>query len=215
MKRNTIIQLAIAFLFSFMGGFCDGYTFLTRGGMFSYMQTGNLIKFCIALANGTFEIAFLIPIVVFCLGCIVAIFISKYKYYTYITTILLLASFVSCSFCPDEYVWNIVCVSTLSFVGAMQFQAFNKCLNFHYTSTMCTNNMRLFSSNLANKNFVKALFYLSIILSFALGVIISVFVIKAIGLYALAISASIFVVILILLFISKDDIKIDDVEVTD
>ena len=75
-----------------MGGFCDGYTYITRSGMFSYMQTGNLIKFCIALANGNFEIAYLIPIVVFCLGCVAAIFLNKVKYYTYITTFLLLAA---------------------------------------------------------------------------------------------------------------------------
>lgn len=215
MKRKIALQLTTAFLFTFMGGFCDGYTYLTRGGMFSYMQTGNLIKLCISIANGSFEVIFLIPIIAFCLGCIAIVFLSKYKYYTYITTILLLASFVSCSFCPNEYVWNIVCVSTLSFVGAMQFQAFNKCLDFHYTSTMCTNNMRLFSTNLANKNFVKAMFYLAITLSFALGVIISVFIIKALDNYALAPSASIFVIILILLFVNKDDIKTDDAEVTD
>ena len=75
--------------------------------------------------------------------------------------------------------------------------------------------MRLFSSNLANKNFIKALFYLAIIFSFAFGVVISVFFIKALALYALAVSASVFVIILILLLISKDEIKIDNVEVTD
>jgi len=151
MKKHIVIQLVIAFLFTFMGGYCDGYTYLTRNGIFSHMQTGNLIKFCIALANGYFEYPLLIPIIFFCLGCIAATFIGKLKYCTYITTITLTITFFACSFCPLEKTWNIVAVSILSFVAALQFQAFNRCLNYHYTSTMCTNNMRLLSNNIAWK----------------------------------------------------------------
>lgn len=197
-----------------MGGFCDGYTYICRGGMFSYMQTGNLIKFSIALANGSFEYCFLIPIICFCLGCILAVLLGKNKYYSLITIIVLILTFIGAGFCPNEEIWNIVSVSVLSFAGAMQFQAFNKCLSFHYTSTMCTNNMRLFSNSIAHKDVRKIIFYLSIILCFSLGVIVSVFISKAIGVYTIAPSASIFVVILILMFFIKENVK-DDIEVID
>ena len=206
MKRNICTQLTIAFLITFMGGFCDGYTLLCRGGMFSYMQTGNLIRFCIALANGSFEYGFLIPIVCFCLGCILSILIKKYKYYTHVTLISLIAAFIGCGFCPIDHGWNIAVVSILSFVGAMQFQVFNKCLNINYTSTMCTNNMRLFSNNIAHKNLKMALFYFAVILSFAIGVVISVFVTKAMNAYAIAPSASIFLIILIILLVTKNEV---------
>lgn len=213
MKRNIFGQLIVAFLFTFMGGFCDGYTYMCRNGMFSYMQTGNLIKFCIALANGSFEYCFLIPIVCFCLGCIASVLIGKYKYYTYITLLILIATYVASGFCPNEDIWNIIAVSALSFVGAMQFQAFNKCLSYNYTSTMCTNNMRLFSNSIANKNLRKALFYLAIILCFAVGVVASTLMSKVIGIYTIAPSASIFVIIFILLFINKDNEQSDIEEI--
>ena len=215
MKKQIIIQLIIAFLFTFMCGFCDGYTYLVREGMFSYMQTGNLIKLCISLANGYFEVAFLIPIIAFCLGCVSSVFLAKLKHYSYVTTIALIMAFVGAGFCPRAYIWDIVAVSLLSFVGAMQFQAFNKCLNFHYTSTMCTNNMRLFSNSVASKNIKKAIFYLSIILCFALGVVISTLIVKPLGVHTISIAASIFVIVLILLFFNKEDIKTDKEEVSD
>ena len=215
MKKHIVIQLVIAFLFTFMGGYCDGYTYLTRNGIFSHMQTGNLIKFCIAVANGYFEYPLLIPIIFFCLGCIAATFIGKLKYCTYITTTTLAITFFACSFCPLEKTWNIVAVSILSFVAALQFQAFNRCLNYHYTSTMCTNNMRLLSNNIAHRNLKKVAFYFSIILCFALGVVTSTFVVKIMDFYALAPSALIFIVILVLLFVDKNEIKIDSEEIND
>jgi uncharacterized membrane protein YoaK (UPF0700 family) len=61
----------------------------------------------------------------------------------------------------------------------------------------------------------KAAFYFSIILCFALGVVTSTFVVKIMDFYALAPSALIFIVILVLLFVDKNEIKIDNEEIND
>ena len=63
-KKEIIIEYITAFTLTFIGGFTDAYTLIYRGGIFSNMQTGNLVKFVIGLSNLKFEIIYLIPIIV-------------------------------------------------------------------------------------------------------------------------------------------------------
>ncbi|MBP5574220.1 MAG: DUF1275 domain-containing protein [Bacilli bacterium] len=135
MKKSNIISLISALLLTFAGGFVDAYTFIYRGGVFATMQTGNLIKFFISLVNGSFQLMFLLPIIVFIGGCIIAALLKDNKYQSPITLISLLVVFIAAGFCPQTEAWNIVCVCLLSLVGAMQFESFRHCfrlsLYFH------------------------------------------------------------------------------------
>ena len=209
MKKQAVIQLIIAFLFTFCGGFCDAYTLINRGGLYSNMQTGNLVKFSIALGNGTFEPMFFLPIVFFCLGILSAVIINKKKKHNTLILCFLFAISLAAGFLPNDEVWNIVCVCALSITGAMQFEAFNVCLTTNYTSTMCTNNMRLLMENAVNffddnKN-KKVFFFLTIILCFALGAVVSALISKTINTYTISILAAIYLIIFILRFISEKE----------
>ncbi len=205
MKKESFINIVVALLLTFCGGFCDVYTFLTRGGVFTNMQTGNLIKFFIHLINNqSFELMFILPILFFALGCVIAAFMGKWKYQYVFTLILLFFSFLGCGFCPQSEDWDLLCVCILSVTGAMQFQAFRHCVNLYYTSTMCTNNMRLLSESIVEKNKWKIIFYLSVILVFSIGIAVGVVMVKAMSLYSLCPFSSIYLLILISEIILKN-----------
>ena len=213
-KKNKHLELVIALLLSFSGGFGDGYTFLYRGGIFAYMHTGNLVKFLIALVNGSFEFKYFIPIILFLLGIIIAVILNKNKDRSLAILILMAISFLGVGFLPNTPVADIICVSILSITGAMQYQTFRRCLGNYYSSTMCANNMRLFSEGIVNfiddrKN-KKFLFYFLILTAFSLGVVASILLGKVFEYYTisfLAIISSIIIVFQLLLQKNIQSIK--------
>lgn len=208
MKKHIAFPIISAFLLTFVGGYCDAYTFVYRNGMFANMQTGNLIKFLIQLANGDFNPALFLPIVFFCLGCIACILINKFKFSAYIVLITLFAVYLATGFSPRNDLWDVICVCSLSFVGAMQFQAFRTCVLYTYTSTMCTNNMRLFCESIvgifADKNIKRALFYLLIIVAFSVGCVVAVFIGKGMDIRTISVASSLFIVVFILSLFTKN-----------
>lgn len=204
MNKKNAVSLISALLLTFAGGFCDAYTFIYRGGTFANMQTGNLIKFFIALINGEFKLALFLPIIVFIVGCLIAALLRKCKYQSHIVLISLLVIFVAAGFCPQTEVWNIVCVCLLSLVGAMQFEAFRRCLEHRYTSTMCTNNMRLLAVSVAEKKFERTLLYGVIIVVFSVGVVIGVLLGKAMDIYSISPIAAIYLIVLVLQLVTKE-----------
>ena len=204
MKKSNILEYVIAFLFTFAGGFCDAYTFIYRGGTFANMQTGNLIKFFIALVSTEFKIAFLLPIIVFIIGCLIAALLRKCKYQSHIALISLFVIYIVSGFCPQTEACNIVCVCLLSLVGAMQFEAFRRCLEYRYTSTMCTNNMRLLAVSVAEKKFDKTLLYIAIIVVFSIGVISGALLGKVMGVYSISPIAAVYLMVLILQLVTKE-----------
>ena len=204
MKKSNVISLISALLLTFAGGFVDAYTFIYRDGVFATMQTGNLIKFFIALTNGTFKLLFLLPIIFFIIGCLIAALLRKSKFQSHIALLSLVVISLLAGFCPQKEAWNIVCVCSLSLVGAMQFEAFRRCLTYRYTSTMCTNNMRLFAVGIAEKDINKVILYVSIITMFVVGIVIGVLLGKALNVYAISPIAGIYLAILIIELVSKE-----------
>ena len=204
MKKNILIPLFSAFLLTFCGGFCDSYSYIYRGKLFATMQTGNLIKFFISLAEGNFDITLLLPICFFVLGCLIAALINKHKDYSNIMLILLFATYLAAGFLPYDTVWNCVCVCALSFASGIQFQAFRKCLTLGYTSTMCTNNLRLFSESIAQANWKNMVFYISIIFFFIVGCVVAIFLGKGLEYYSISPISSIFIVVIVLNLIFKN-----------
>lgn len=49
--RHTSLTLRLAALLSFVGGFLDAYTHLSRNGVFATAQTGNIILMIVAGAR--------------------------------------------------------------------------------------------------------------------------------------------------------------------
>ena len=204
MNKRNIISLISALLLTFAGGFTDAYTFIYRGGVFSTMQTGNLIKFFISLTNGEFKLMFILPIAFFILGCVLAALLRKNKFQSHIVLSTLIIIYVIAGLCPKTEVWDIVSVSLLSIVGAMQFEAFRRCLGYRYTSTMCTNNIRLLSVNIAEGKGKVIAIYASIIATFIIGIVIGVFVGKGMEMYSLIPLTGIYLAVLLMFIISKE-----------
>ena len=211
MKKSNILEYVIAFLFTFAGGFCDAYTLIYRRGLFANMQTGNLVKFCISLADGSFEPMYFLPIICFLLGCLIAILVNKKKSHNIVLLIVMLALTIGCIFMPSTDAWNVACVCLLSVTGAIQFEAFHQCVKTTYTSTMCTNNMRLlmestveFASDKKNK---RVFFFLGIILCFGLGAVISALIGKLITIHSISIIAGIYLAILIMLIVVRNKLQ--------
>lgn len=204
MNKRNIISIVTALLLTFTGGFTDAYTFIYRGGIFATMQTGNLIKFFINITNGEFKLAFLLPIIFFIIGCVIAGLLRKCKYQAHIALISLIVIYVVAGLCPKTEVWDIVSVSLLSIVGAMQFEAFRRCLGYRYTSTMCTNNIRLLSVNIAEGKGKVIAIYASIIATFIIGVVIGVLVGKGMEMYSIIPLTGIYLAVLLMFIISGE-----------
>lgn len=204
MNKRNIISIVSAVLLTFAGGFTDAYTFIYRCGVFATMQTGNLIKFFISLTNGEFKLLFILPILFFILGCVIAALLRKSKYQSHIVLISLIVTYVVAGLCPKNDTWDIVCVSLLSIVGAMQFEAFRVCLGHRYTSTMCTNNIRLFSVGIAEAKGKTILLYASILATFIVGIVIGTLVGRLMTTYSIIPVTGIYLAILILLVVTKE-----------
>lgn len=199
MKKYEYLSLIEALLFTFIGGFSNAYTYILRGGIFSNMQTGNLIKFIIGLSNGNFEPLYFIPIIFFIIGCLITPLLNKLKNSYIIDQIIILLTYLICGFIPSSTILNILTVSIMAFIGAILFDSFNECLNTTYTSIMCTNNMRLFSKSIIEKNYKKVLFFILIIISFSIGVLVSALLGKVFELYSISFLS---IIVFISLFIS-------------
>lgn len=215
MNKRNIISLISALLLTFAGGFTDAYTFIYRGGVFSTMQTGNLIKFFVSLTNGEFKLMFILPIAFFILGCVLAALLRKSKFQSHIVLSALIIIYVIAGLCPKTEAWDIVSVSLLSIVGAMQFEAFRRCLGYRYTSTMCTNNIRLLSANIVEGKGKVIAIYAGIIATFIIGIVIGVLVIKSMEMYSIIPLTGIYLAVLIIIFTTKEVPSNEDIKIAE
>ena len=171
------------------------------------MQTGNLIKFIIRLSNGSFEPLYFVPIISFIIGCIISPLINKLKNSYIINQIIIIAVYLICGFIPSSSFLDILTVSIMAFIGAIMFESFNECLNTSYTSIMCTNNMRLFSKSIIEKNYHNVFFYLSIIVFFSIGALVSALLGRTFEIYSISFLSIIVIFSLFITIIkNKNDI---------
>ena len=138
-------------MLTLLGGFLDAYTYTCRDGVFANAQTGNVVKFGIALASGEvwLMLRYAIPILAFVLGVLLSVWFCHQTHgrrYVLLTegAIVLLVSLM-----PSSAVMNTLANVLISFMCALQAEAFRKVLGLSYASTMCTGNLRSLSEALA------------------------------------------------------------------
>ena len=185
MQGSKIYPTAV--MLTLTGGFLDAYTYFVRGKVFANAQTGNIIKLGIALAQGNHEkiIDFLMPITAFCIGILVVLMIEhifKKKNIRYIHRAVLAVEIISLlvtAFLPDGEVTNVICNIIVSFVCAMQMEAFKTFLGQAIATTVSTGNLRKFIEYLfkaiigkQKEDRTTALQYLLIVILFIAGVVI-------------------------------------------
>lgn len=145
--RQRSDSLRLGLLLALAGGFLDAYTYLARGGVFANAQTGNLVLLSAALFNGEFArtLRYLLPIGSFFGGVIVAQMIrARWRHVTlhWRQIVLAIELLIICGagFVPQS--GNAVVNAAISFVCALQMNAFRKVHDNPITTTMCTGNLR-------------------------------------------------------------------------
>ena len=187
--------LGAGLLLSCVGGYLEAYTFLLRGGVFCNAQTGNLALMVLNFVRGDVHTAmyYPIPVLAFFVGVLLAVYLRKHmrgeRRYAWVSAmiflemaLLFLVGLVPLD-APNAYA-NV----TVSFLCAMQFEAFKQARGVPYASTFCTGNLRLAAEQTyayfqhrdaqAGKS---ALIYLGMILAFAAGVLAGALVCEPLG----------------------------------
>ena len=147
-SRQMSDRMRTAAFIILSGGFQDAYTYCGRGGVFANAQTGNIVLMSSNFFSGRFAagIKYLVPIAAFLLGTAVAECVHrKWKYYRalhwrQIVLACEITMLFAVGFLPQEV--NALANALVSFVCALQVQAFHKVRGHVYASTMCIGNMR-------------------------------------------------------------------------
>lgn len=164
------------------GGFQDAYTYYTRGKVFANAQTGNIILLGHNAMNGDFTDAFryLVPVLAFAGGIYISEVIrgiyreyGKLHWRQIVVALEILLLFVV-GFLPQSM--NVAANILVSFVCAMQVEAFRKMKGSAYASTMCIGNLRSATEMLYRYRHTKekgclekCLRYYGVILVFGIG----------------------------------------------
>lgn len=131
------------------GGFLDAYTYLARGHVFANAQTGNIVLLGIAASQGDWLRAalYLVPIASFCLGVLAAEVVRgrcgqgwRRLHWRQVVILAEAAILVAVGFLPISM--NQLANCLVSFVCALQVEAFRKIRGNAVATTMCTGNLR-------------------------------------------------------------------------
>ena len=164
------------------GGFQDAYTYYTRGKVFANAQAGNIILLGHNAMSGDFTDAFryLVPVLAFAGGIYISEVIrgiyreyGKLHWRQIVVALEILLLFVV-GFLPQSM--NMAANILVSFVCAMQVEAFRKMKGSAYASTMCIGNLRSATEMLYRYRHTKekgclekCLRYYGVILVFGIG----------------------------------------------
>lgn len=151
--NDRTVQMSEAYslgaLLTVGGGFLDAYTYFIRGGVFSNAQTGNLVLLAIRLAEGDLTALphYLPPILAFALGVVAAELVrdrfraSHALHWRQAVVALEALVLLATAFLPQGP-WDAAVNAAVSFVCAMQVEAFRKIRGNALATTMCTGNLR-------------------------------------------------------------------------
>lgn len=136
------------------GGFQDAYTYYCRGNVFANAQTGNIVLMGSHLAAREWNLAvrYLAPVLAFAGGVYMAEHVKRlhrqdrrFHWRQLIVAIEIILLFVV-GFLPQDM--NMAANIIVSFVCALQVNAFRKIKGSPYATTMCIGNLRSATENL-------------------------------------------------------------------
>ena len=199
------------------GGFQDAYTYYTRGKVFANAQTGNIILLGHNSMNGDFTDAFryLVPVLAFAGGIYISEVIrgiyreyGKLHWRQIVVVLEILLLFVV-GFLPQSM--NMAANILVSFVCAMQVEAFRKMKGSAYASTMCIGNLRSATEMLYRYRHTKekgclekCLRYYGVILVFGIGAALGSFMTSLFEERTIWISCGFLFVCFCIMFIKED-----------
>ena len=202
------------FFLTLSGGLQDAYTYMVRGGVFANAQTGNVVLMSAELFAGNLRgcLKYLIPILAFALGIFIAEKISaifrnsRTIHWRQIVLGIEIVLLFAVGFIPQSA--NTVANAMVSFSCAMQVQAFRKVNGHPFASTMCIGNLRsgiealsIWTRTKKPAERDRAIHYLAVILSFAVGAGAGSTLVGALGEKLILISCGLLLIAFILMFI--------------
>ena len=145
---------ALGALLAAAGGFLDAYTYLLRGGVFANAQTGNIVLLGMRLAEGEpgRALGYLVPILAFAAGVAATEGLRRRwaasprgraarLHWRQIVLGAECAILLAVAFLPAGR-WDMAANVAISFLCAMQVQAFRALEGNAFATTMCTGNLR-------------------------------------------------------------------------
>lgn len=183
-------------IITFVGGYMNGYTYITRNNILANMHTANMSKLGINIALGEWleALQYFIPIVTCILGAAFSKLIETIlinfnfkgdwrKFALLLEGVaLFLIGLIPSSF-PDIIVTNLV-----SFLMGYQLCLFRNCLGVPFNTTICTGNIRTVGLFLfgaldkeSNDSFKKLITFTILTFSFAVGAIPGTLISLALG----------------------------------
>jgi uncharacterized membrane protein YoaK (UPF0700 family) len=218
---TTTTTLRFAVLLTAANGFLDAYTYMTRGGVFANVQTGNVILFAIDLSRrhwGT-TLAHLWPIFAFLVGVLLSAHIKSGRVEKIVshplrwTMGIQAVAFAVVGFVPTTVPNNLVTIP-ISFLAAMQFTLFRNIGDLTYIAVATTGNlmrcMEAGYSLLVDKDDSARLafrIYTTLIATFASGAVLGAFASLYWGLRAVWLPAAFLAVTLVLFIIDEREGK--------
>lgn len=179
--------------------------------MFANAQTGNMVLLGIRLAERNWggAVRYLIPIIAFAAGVLLAEWIQstlKGRRWRQAVLLLEIALLAVIGFVPDGS-WNWAVNVAVSFVCALQVEAFRTMHGLSYATTMCTGNLRSGTECIflyfQTKNEVllsNGIKYYAIIVVFIVGAMLGVFLTGWMAERAVWVPAGLLVIVFSLLF---------------
>ena len=188
---------------TFLGGFCNAYTFVTRDGAMSNMHTGNMSRLGISLANGDWAAAgkYFLPILACVLGAAAGEALkakhSKERNWR-VTALVVLAAMLAVVGVMPASVPNIVVTNAMSFVTGFLFTLFRTTQWGAFSATVCTGNLRSVGQYLfgaLNERtaaaWTRLAVFSAVTFAFVVGVFVGVHVSNALATFAIIAAAAI------------------------
>lgn len=199
------------------GGFQDAYTYYCRGKVFANAQTGNIVLLGSHLASGEWGMAlrYLGPIAAFAGGVYMAEHVKRrYKnsqklHWRQLIVAAEIVLLFLVGFIPQDM--NMAANIMVSFVCALQVNAFRKIKGSPYATTMCIGNLRSATENLYwyrhtgnREHRDKCRRYYGVIVIFAVGAVMGSMMTARLGERTIWVSCGLLLVSFLIMFLKED-----------
>ena len=214
MEQTTHRQMSESFRLGAVLALTGGFTYLIRGGVFANAQTGNIVLMAVHAFAGEWGhvLHYLVPLCFFALGVFAAELMHQKLqnlqrlHWRQLVVLCEIVMLFVVGFFPQE--WNLVANALVSFACAMQVQSFRKVNGFSYASTMCIGNLRSGTAALSfylrerrPEQLRQAMYYLGIIVLFAIGAGIGGNLSANYGIHMIWVSCGLLIVSFLLMFL--------------
>jgi uncharacterized membrane protein YoaK (UPF0700 family) len=218
-KTSTTLRFAV--LLTLTNGFLDAYTYITRGGVFANVQTGNVILFAIEMRHRHWgnSLDHLWPILAFLVGVLLSAHINSGRIEKVVshplrwTMGLQALAFAVVGFVPTSVPNSFVTIP-ISFLAAMQFTLFRSIGDLIYVAVATTGNLMRFveagyalivEKDTSSRQAFRV--YGTLIGTFASGAVIGAFTSEGWGIRAVWVPAACLAVTLVLFIVDEREGK--------